>query len=199
MTLAMTAVVTTAVNTAVTRAMTAAARVARLRHDHRGVSAVEFALLLPMMMTLFLGSVETTRGIAAKRKVSLAAHALADLSTQYTDITNADMSNILNAAPAIMAPYPVAGLQAVVSELLVNAAGVASVVWSDTLNGTALNVGTVVTVPASLVVPNTYLVLAQVQYSYNPTYGYVLTGSLTLSDQIFINPRQSSSIARTAS
>ena len=72
-------------------------------------------------------------------------------------------------------------------------------VWSDTLNGTALNVGQTVSVPATLAVPNTYLVLAQVQYSYVPTYGYALTGTLTLSDQSFMVPRDSSSIARTAS
>jgi Flp pilus assembly protein TadG len=167
--------------------------------DRRGVSALEFALLLPMMMTLFLGSVEVSQGIAAKRKVTLTANTLADLATQYTDITNADMSNILNAASAVMAPFPSAGLQAVVSELSINAQGTASVAWSDTLNGTALNVGQIVSIPASLAVPNTYLVLAQVQYSYNPTYGYVLTGTLMLLDQILMNPRQSTSIARTAS
>ncbi len=76
---------------------------------------------------------------------------------------------------------------------------IASVVWSDTLNGTALTVGQTVTIPSSLAVPNTYLLLAQVQYSYNPTYGYVMTGTLNLSDQIFMRPRQSTSIARTAS
>lgn len=172
---------------------------ARLLRDRGGVSAVEFAVLLPVMMTLFLGSIEAGQGIAAKRKVSLTAHTLADLATQYTDITNADMSNILNAASAIMAPFPVSGLQAVVSEISINAQGIATVVWSDTLNGSALNAGAAVTVPASMAVPNTYLVLAQVQYDYNPTYGYVLSGTLTLSDQIFMVPRQSTSIARTPS
>jgi len=174
-------------------------RLARFVHDRRGVSALEFAMLLPLMMTLYLGSVETSQGIAASRKVTLTAHTLADLSSQYTDITNADMSNILNAASAIMAPYPVAGLQAVVSELSINAQGQASVVWSDTLNGTARSVGQVVNIPSALAVPNTYLLLSEVQYGYNPTYGYVLTGTLTLSDQMYMRSRQSTSIARTAS
>jgi len=174
-------------------------RLARFVHDRRGVSALEFAMLLPLMMTLYLGSVETSQGIAASRKVTLTAHTLADLSSQYTDITNADMSNILNAASAIMAPYPVAGLQAVMSELSINAQGQASVVWSDTLNGTPRSVGQVVNVPSALAVPNTYLVLSEVQYGYDPTYGYVLTGTLTLSDQMYMRPRQSTSIARTAS
>jgi Flp pilus assembly protein TadG len=167
--------------------------------DRRGVAALEFAILLPLMLTLYLGSVELSRGIAADRKVILTARTLADLSTEYTDVTNADMSNILNAASAIMAPYPVGGLQAVVSEISINAQGQASVVWSDTLNGTARSVGQVVNIPSALAVPNTYLVLSEVQYGYNPTYGYVLTGTLTLKDQSYMRPRQTTSIARTAS
>ena len=139
-----------------------------LRHfarEHRGLAAVEFALLLPMMMTLYLGSVEVSTGVAIQRKVTLTARALADLSSQFTTIDNADMSNILSASTDIIVPYASTNLQVVVSELSVNAQGQATVVWSDTLNGTALTVGTVVTIPTSLAVPNTYLLLGQAQYS----------------------------------
>jgi Flp pilus assembly protein TadG len=174
-------------------------RLTRFAADRGGVSAVEFAMLLPMMLTLFLGSVEASQGIAANRKVTLIAHSLADLATQYTDVTNADMSNILAAGPAIIVPYDATKLQEVVSEIAIDANGNATVAWSDTLNGTARSVGQVVTVPSALAVPNSYLVLAEVQYSYNPTYGYVLTGTVTLHDQMLMRPRQSTSIARTAS
>jgi len=177
----------------------AAGVVKRFIGECRGISSVEFALLLPVMMTLYLGTVEISQGVAVNRKVKLTAHTLADLATQYTDITNADMSNILNAGAAIIAPYSATPLQETLSEISINAAGVATVVWSDTLNGSALAVGSTVNVPTALAVPNTYLILAQVQYAYNPTYGYVVTGTLTLSDQIFMDPRDSTSVARTAS
>lgn len=171
---------------------------ARLHRDRRGVSAVEFAILLPLMMTLFLGSVEATQGIAADRKVQLTAHTLADLATQYTDINDVNMANILAAGLAILAPYPTVGLQEVVSEIAINGQGTGTVVWSDTLGGKALTVGTTVSIPSALAVPNTYLLLAQVQYGYNPSYGYVMTGSISLSDQSFMRPRESASVARTA-
>jgi Flp pilus assembly protein TadG len=167
--------------------------------DRRGVSAVEFAFLLPVMMTLYLGVVEGTQGISAKSKVTLTTHTLADLTTQYTDVTNADMSNILNAASAIMTPFPTGNLQAVVSEVTIDSQGNATVTWSDTLNGSALTVGQSVSVPAALDVPNTSLILAQVQYNYTPSLGYVLTGTINLQDQIYLLPRQSATIARTAS
>ncbi len=126
------------------------------------VAAVEFAILLPMMLTLYLGSVEVSTGAAVNRKVTLTTRTLADLTSQYTDVTNADISNILNASSDIMAPYPVSGQSAVVSELTLDANGKATVVWSDTLNGTARSVGQTVTIPPGLAVPNTYLILAEV-------------------------------------
>jgi len=170
----------------------------RLPGDCRGVTAVEFALMLPLMLTLFLGSVETSQGVATQRKVSLTAHALADVATQYTDITNADMTNILNAGAAIIAPYSAQQLTEVISELSINAQGQASVVWSDTLGGTARTAGQLVNIPTALAVPNTYLIMAETQFSYTPSYGYVLTGTITLTDQSYMMPRQSTSIARTA-
>jgi Flp pilus assembly protein TadG len=193
----------TATGIAANRATLFARRLDRLLRrygaDRRGIAAVEFAMLLPMMLTLYLGSVEVSTGVAINRKVTLTTRALADLTSQYTDVTNADMSNILNASSDIVAPYPVSGLSAVVSELSIDANGNTTVVWSDTLNGTARSVGAAVTIPASLVVPNTYLILAEVSYSYNPSFGYVLTHTMTLNDHIYMRPRQSTSIQRTAS
>jgi Flp pilus assembly protein TadG len=170
--------------------------VARFAAERRGIAAVEFAVLLPMMMTLFLGSVEITTAVAIQRKVTLTARALADLSSQYTAIADSDMTNILNASADIIAPYASGQLASVVSELSINAQGQATVVWSNTLNGTARAVGSTVTVPTNLAVANTYLLLGEAQYSYNPPYGYVVTGTLALSDQIYMRPRQSNSIAR---
>jgi len=177
------------------RARRLAHGLARLAQERRGLAAVEFAMLLPMMMTLYLGSVEITTAVAIQRKVTLTARALADLSSQFTAIAASDMNNILNSSSDIIAPYASAQLASVVSELSINAQGQATVVWSATLNGTARTVGSVVAVPTNLAVANTYLILGEAQYTYSPTYGYVVTGTLTLSDQIYMRPRQSNSIA----
>ena len=167
--------------------------------DRRGVSALEFAITLPLMLALYLGTAEVTQGISVKRKVTLTARAVADLSSQYTAITNADLTNIFNAGSAIIAPYTVGNLAETVSEIAIDANGNATVVWSSTSNGTALTVGQTVTLPSGLAMANSYLILGQASYSYNPTYGYVLTKTLTLSDQFYMRPRQSNSISLTGS
>src|SRR5262245_44457481 len=66
-------------------------RLQRLAHDQRGVSAVEFAMLLPLMLTLYLGAVEISQAVAVDRKVTLAARSVADLVAQVTTVNNADV------------------------------------------------------------------------------------------------------------
>ena len=60
-------------------------RLGRLAGDERGVSAVEFAMLLPLMLTLYLGAVEISQGIGADRKVTLTARTVADLVSQVIE------------------------------------------------------------------------------------------------------------------
>jgi Flp pilus assembly protein TadG len=174
-------------------------RLARLASDQRGVSAIEFALVLPLMLTLYFGSVEISQGIAADRKVTLTARTVADLVSQVSSINNSDMTNSLNAASAVMAPYAASNLQVTVTSVLVDANGTATVAWSDTMNGTARAAGSTVTLPAAFAVANTSVIWGEVQYSYKPAIGYVVSGTLTLKDQIYMRPRLSSSVTRTAS
>jgi Flp pilus assembly protein TadG len=171
-------------------------RLRRLIGDERGVSAVEFALLLPLMLTLYLGAVEVSQGIGADRKVTVTARTICDLVSQVKTIGNTDMTNALNAASSVMAPFPITNLKVTVSSIKIDANGQATVDWSDTLNGTARAKGSTVTLPAALNVANSYLVFSEVQYSYKPVVGYVVSGTLTLKDQIYMRPRLSDSVIR---
>src|SRR5712691_1028725 len=107
-------------------------RLVRLAQDRRGVSAVEFAMLLPLMVTLYLGSAEVSQGVGIDRKVTLVSRTVADLASQVSSINNADMTNMLSASSAVIAPYDPTKLKVVVSAVSVDNAGVAKVTWSDT-------------------------------------------------------------------
>lgn len=183
-------------NRAVDLARSLGARIRQLTADRCGLAAIEFAMLLPLMVTLFLGVVEVSQGIATDRKVTITARTVADLVAQAATINNADMTNVLNAAAAVMSPYPVANLKVVVSSVSIDANGKATVDWSDTLNGTAHAPGSTVTVPDALKLPKTTLIWGEAEYLYTPSVGYVLTGSLTLKDQIYMRPRQSDCVTR---
>ncbi len=170
--------------------------VEKLLRDRRGMSSIEFALLLPVMMVLYLGGVEVTSAIAIDRKVSQVTRTLGDLVSQATNITATDMSNILGATASIVQPYDDSQLKITVSSVQINAQGAAKVSWSDTKNGTARAVGSTVNLPAALNIANTSLILAESQYAYTPAIGYVITGTMNLTDQIYLRPRLGTCVLR---
>lgn len=173
-------------------------RLLQFRGDKRGTSAVEFALLLPLMLTLYLGAVEVSDAVSADRKVTLTARAVADLVARTTSVSDAQMTDILNAASAVTAPFPAANMKVVVSSVYIDNNAVAKVDWSDARNATKHNKGDPASIPAALLIKNSYLIWSEVQYAYTPTIGYVLTGTLNLSDQKYMRPRLSDSVGRTA-
>ncbi len=160
---------------------------ARFAGDRRGVSAVEFALLAPIMVALYLGLVEISDGIGADRKVSLIASTLANLTAQDTTIDQNEMSNILDASQAIIVPYSAGKLALTVTCLNIDSNKNVTVKWSVTRNGIARS-GTV-SIPSDLQLPDSQLILAEASYAYTPVVGYTITGTLNLSDRMYMGPR----------
>jgi Flp pilus assembly protein TadG len=174
-----------------------ARRLSQFAKDKRGVSAVEFAMLLPLMLTLYLGGVEVSQGVSIDRKVTLTARTVADLVAQVSTIDTTGVNAALGASSAILAPYPVANAKITVSVVTIDANGNAKIAWSATKNGTARAVGSSVTVPTALKVPSTSLVWGEAAYTYTPAIGYVVTGTMSLTDQIFMRPRLSETVTKT--
>ena len=170
-------------------------RLAALAGDQRGVSAVEFAMLLPLMLTLYLGVVEISQGISAQRKMTMTTRTIADLLSQTSNASNSYVTNALNAATAVMAPFPDSNLKITVSSVKI-ADGTATVSWSDTKNGTVRAIGSSVTLPAALTADNGSLIWSEVEYAYTPTIGYVISGTVSLKDKLFMRPRQSTCVLR---
>lgn len=172
----------------------AARRMALFLSDRRGLAAVEFALILPIMLLLYLGGVEVTQAVTIDRKLTLTVRTVADLASQSATLTSSDVTNILNASVAVMAPYSNSKVKLTVSAIDIDSNGKATVAWSRTLNGTARSKGATVTVPSNLKVANTTLVWSEGSYAYKPTIGYVLTGTLNLEDQLYMRPRVSDKV-----
>jgi Flp pilus assembly protein TadG len=164
--------------------------------DRSGLSALEFALILPLMVALYLGCVEIGNGLSAQFKTTLAARTVADLASQYTTINNATMTSILGASSAVMTPFSSANAVVIVSEVTTDAKGNATITWSDALNGTAHQAGSSVTLPANVGGPNVSLLWGEVTFPYNPQIGYVITGTVHIYQDMYFYPRASDSVTR---
>ena len=182
-----------------------------LRRDASGVAAVEFALIFPIMLVAFFGTVEICAAVAIDRKVTLTARTISDLtSQQQLNVASSDLTGIFTYGIYILAPYPTSPLKEQVSEIYVDSNGKATIQWSQgatisgntvTLVASSRNYNDDVTsvVPAALLVKQTYLIFSEIKYQYLPVGGgYVMsTAGINLSDVSYTRPRQSTCIVDT--
>jgi Flp pilus assembly protein TadG len=165
-----------------------------LSRDCRGIAATEFAVIVPIMLVMFFGTVELATGVAVDRKVALVARTLSDLTSRSLSVGDADMTNFFAASGAIMTPYASAPTRSTISELYVDpTTHQARVQWSK--GSVPRAVGSPVTIPVALAVDGTYLIFSEVSYLYVPTIGYVMAKSgVNLKDVAYTRPRQSTCV-----
>lgn len=175
----------------------------RLLSAKEGVAAVEFAMILPILLILLVGMAETVTGLNYDRKVSQAASSVADLVAQTETVNAAEVADIMNATTAIMDPYPAAGLSMIVASVTFDGDGNPEVDWSsDKSGGEPWSEGSSppIDIPAGLRTPNTSLVIGKADYTYIPTFGSMLQNifpratSIALSETYFLRPRLSSKV-----
>ena len=167
-------------------------RWARANH---GIAAVEFALLLPVMLLLCVGTVEMSEGVATNRQVALTASTVANLVAQYSSISaSGTMPDILDAAATVLTPYSVANAVVTVSSITVDGGGNATISWSKALNGPGRTAGQTIVLPAALDVPNSSLIFGETSYAYTPFFDYLHIGTLLLNSSVYMSPRTSATV-----
>lgn len=169
-------------------------RLVRLfRRNRRGVAAVEFAMILPAMLAIYFGIVETGQGVMIGRKVTQLTRSLADLTSQAQagTISTTEMDNIFEAARTVMMPYTDVKPKMSVHHIVIDSARVAKVCWSEERDSTKIKRGDPVSLPEDLRLPNTSIVMAQASYDFTPVVGWIIKGgAITIGgDPIYMRPR----------
>jgi Flp pilus assembly protein TadG len=182
---------------------------ARFRADSRGLATVEFAFLLPIMLVLYLGVVEVTQGIIAKRKVDVLTRTLTDLTSQESQISDTYINNVFATTTPVLAPLSGTPSKMRVTSLVLQGPGGGNPAfkvcqeWSkDGPNGApTAAVPSAATIPASLFDPNLSiaqpLVVGQTEYAYKPILTQTLftplgTGVDLTAKPVFMRPRVAS-------
>ncbi len=180
--------------------------------DSRALAATEFAMIVPLMLVMFFGTIEVSTAVAIDRKVTLIARTLSDLTSQSSGaVTDPSLQNTFTASISIVTPYDASNTVGTISQIAIDANSIATVQWSRsatvasssatqaTLTTSLRKPGDKITssIPSALLVPSTYLILSEVSYTYKPTLYYVLKSDLVLSDVSYTRPRQVSCIAYT--
>jgi len=181
----------------------ASKRFARLLAARRGASAIEFAFLAPVLISIYVSSFEITEGYNAAGKVLKAAGTVADVVSRQSSVDKAFLSEMVDTVEAVIAPHSADGLKLKITGVTVDSAGNAKVLWSwDQDGGKPYVKGSAVTVPDDMRMPSSFLVHAEVSVPHTLLL-FLSSGSglardtrtITLSRDFFYRQRLSDDIA----
>lgn len=170
----------------------------RFRAAENGVAAVEFALILPVMLLLYIGMVEGSTLISMDRKVQTVSGAVGDLVARSNGTISTDTVNdYVKIAGGIMTPYPTNTLLQIVTQVYVDNTGKATVDWSRRYVGQVPQSSGVYAKGSSYTLPAEFLAISKGQYvivtecglSYSPLYGIVFDKAIKLYRENFYIPR----------
>lgn len=158
--------------------------------DERGVSAIEFAMLFPLMVTMYFGSIDISQVLTADRKTTALASTMADLVAQADVLNRADLDDIYAAAAEIISPFSATDLSIVVTSVEVDGAGDPVVGWSDAYHGSPRSSMGGLTIPNGMIADGGSVIVAEVSYLYDSIITKFVGNDFELDDSFFLRPRK---------
>jgi Flp pilus assembly protein TadG len=167
----------------------------RLRSDQRGLAAVEFALIAPIMVLMYCGLAEFTMAMMAERRAGHAASVVGDLVAQTSQITGSQITDVFTVGNAIMNPFPTNPLKLRITSVTADTNGVPRVTWSQGNGLGPLTTGAAVSgFPPALLAAGDSVIMADVQYAFTSPLQITLPHAVSFTDTFYLKPRASASV-----
>ena len=160
----------------------------RFGRDERGVSAVEFALLAPVLIAFYFGMAEFCQGFMAQKRMGHVSAMVADLVAQEESVSIANLDDIFDIGSLIMKPFATSGLQQRVSSVT-RTSGVAKVDWSRGDGMAARAVNSTITLPTDLIANGESVIVSEATYDYDSPVDYFMPGITRFSHIYYLRPR----------
>lgn len=174
----------------------------RMSRDRRGVSAIEFAMIAPILILLYVAIVEAGNLLTVHRRTSTVASTAADLTAQTKSISNEELKDVILASGAILTPYPQNSLRVVLSSVVADKNNNGKVDWSCASKGSARGAGSNYALPVGVTQADSSVILAEVTYSYKPMLGLdkvFSPGAFEMTRTFVARPRKSLKVTKTES
>ena len=193
-------------------------RARRFARDRRGVAALEFALIVPLLLCLYFVTMEVAQAIETNKKVGRVGSMVADLVAQMQEIPVSELEGIMRIGEATMQPYNRSKVDITVTAIEVTdeASPKVQVVWSRKLvNGEpvagAAKGSPVTGLPPALQIKGSFLIRAESSLSYQPVLTWTaasattksqlglaaIFASIPMKDTYYLRPRRSNTIPCT--
>lgn len=162
-----------------------------LAHDTRGVAAIEFAFLAPILILFYFSMVEFCQGFMALKRTGHVASMVADLVSRTDIITKQQAEEILDIGYLIIAPFPTTDLKQRVSSVTRVNATTYRVDWSV---GVGDGMTTKLTladakIPSDLLAAGESIIVAEADYDYQSPFDQVAPYVTRFERMAYLRPR----------
>jgi len=166
--------------------------------DGRGVSAIEFALVAPVLILLYLGMAELTLGMMAARRVSHLAATVGDMAAQSQSLTPTNITDLWAIGANMLDPFPTSGtsLRIRLTSVTMQSTKKATVDWSEPSNWTKhTNSDKAITdITTDQIAVGESLILTEVEYDYDSPIGNFFKTGTVFKDTFMHHPRNGSEV-----
>lgn len=168
----------------------------RLAGDERGVSAIEFAMLAPVLIAFYFGMAEFCQGYMAQKRMGHVSAMVADLVAQEEAVSAAAVDDIFAIGGLIMKPFSTVALKQRVSSVT-RTSGVARVQWSRGRGMAPRAANSTITLPVDLIADGESIVVSEATYDYNSPVDYLMPTVTQFSHSYYLRPRTVDQVACT--
>lgn len=164
--------------------------------DKRGIAALEFALLAPLMVFILFGSVVLIDALGANRRAQNATSSLADVIARDTEVTNQEVSSLWAALGVLMYPSGSTSMKACITSISINRDGNPVNEWSENRNGMDGCPFSAGSLPAAMRTPSTSVIVAQTSYAYTPPLRFLIEDEIDMKHTVYRRSRYVDPIPR---
>ena len=169
----------------------------RVLKNRAGVAGIEFAFIAPIMILMFIATVEFSQALTVDRRVPQIASSSADLIARQRKITPQEVNGVMQLIAHLIRPFDPNLLRVTVVNVIadIEDADTTTVCWSYQHNGgtNAYSEGQAYTLPEGIVEAGNSVIVAEVVYEYQPMiFQRFLTAGMPLRETFYLKPRQSS-------
>jgi Flp pilus assembly pilin Flp len=162
----------------------------------QGLAAIEFALMLPLMVLVLFGSVDVIDAFAANRRAENTAASLADVISRDTEVSDDEVDGVWAAMQLLVAPDNVSNITARITSIQVQDATTAIVVWSEGRGMSALSAGGSIALPNQMMIPGSSVILAETSLHYDPPMKILFPGAVDFEHRSYRRSREVDPIPR---
>lgn len=164
-------------------------RFRRFKTATTGLAALEFAILLPMMVFVLFGAVELIDVLGTNRRAENTTASIADVISRDTEVDDTEVEGVWRAIEILIMPDDPLDFDIRVTSITIENSTTARVVWSEGRGMPARVPDSTVTLPDDMMRPGTSIIMAESEYTYESPIGFVIGAPMALNHTAYRRSR----------